>query len=285
MRHIIPVSGKDSACLAVLLRQAHPQRRYELFFNATGTELPETICWLGRVSRHLDMEITHVGRDLASIIEEQGILPSIKKRYCTRMAKIHPMEDFIGPDDAVVYFGLRADEDRAGYQNAKMPNIRPAYPLREWGITFEHVYRILQEIDLLPPAFRWLEMETAAREQAGDFVDTLPIWTRRSLFAWRTRTNCFHCFFQRYYEWVGLSEHHPHLFAHALQMEDDTGAEGFFWNSNGKSLRQIQREAPTIKARHLRQILKKIHALQQGELFPVADGLPVSTACGLFCSK
>ena len=40
--------GKDSAALAVHMRQAHPELDIEYFFTDTGKELPEVYEFLGR---------------------------------------------------------------------------------------------------------------------------------------------------------------------------------------------------------------------------------------------
>lgn len=40
IRHIIPISGKDSLCTAIVQRQAEALE-YEYLFNPTGSELPE----------------------------------------------------------------------------------------------------------------------------------------------------------------------------------------------------------------------------------------------------
>jgi hypothetical protein len=131
-------------------------------------------------------------------------------------------------------------------------------------------------------------MERAVRARLGRdaaMLDAVPAYERRALLAWRTRTNCFHCFFQRYYEWIGLREHHPTLFDKALAMEDETGAEGFGWNANGKSLRQIIDEADRIKDKRARDVVRLVASRQQGGLFEDRFALPVASACGLFCSK
>lgn len=113
-RHIIPISGKDSLATAIVQTTREPNLDYEFIYNDTRMELPETYEWISKVELTLGITITRAGKNLEAIIAEQGILPSPKTRYCTRLAKIFPMQDFIGKDSATVYIGIRADEDRTG---------------------------------------------------------------------------------------------------------------------------------------------------------------------------
>lgn len=99
MRNIIPISGKDSLTTAlVVMNDTHTLHKSDLeyIYNDTGAELPETYEWLSKVESKLGIKINRIGKDLTTIIENTGMLPSAKARYCTRQAKIEPMDDFIG---------------------------------------------------------------------------------------------------------------------------------------------------------------------------------------------
>src|ERR1700761_6316461 len=115
MRYIIPISGKDSCATAIVQMTLQPKLPYELFFNDVGAELPETYEWLSLVESTLGIPVHRVGKSLEKIIYHEGILPAPKTRFCTRLAKIKPMEDYIGKEEATIYFGIRADENREGY--------------------------------------------------------------------------------------------------------------------------------------------------------------------------
>ncbi len=214
-RHIIPISGKDSLATAIWQISHEPNLPYEFVYNDTRCELPETYAWLNRVEKKLKIEITRIGKSLKQVISEQGILPSARTRFCTKYSKIFPMNHFIGDDEAIVYFGLRADEpDRVGALATK--KLRPRYPLREAGIGLATVYRIVEGRDLMPPAFLWQRLFVAVIDRTGGLhgvgmkiVNGWPEWIRDRMFAWRSRPNCYVCIFQRRYEWVGLLEHHP----------------------------------------------------------------------------
>ena len=48
MRHIIPISGKDSLSTALVQLAKQPEIDYEFMFNPTGQELPTTDSHLNR---------------------------------------------------------------------------------------------------------------------------------------------------------------------------------------------------------------------------------------------
>ena len=95
MRHIVPISGKDSLATAMLVKDIVPNVEY--FYNDVGADIPDVEAWLKMVEdKALFAPIVRVGESLVDIILDQGILPSFRARFCTRMAKIYPMEDYLG---------------------------------------------------------------------------------------------------------------------------------------------------------------------------------------------
>jgi len=181
MRHIIPISGKDSLTTAIVQsRVNNEEANYEYVFNDTGTELPETYQWLDKVEDKLNIEIKRIGKSLEDIIYDQKMLPSIKARFCTRMSKIEPLEKYLEGEDAYLYFGLRYDEpERKGYDNQGHKNLIPVYPLRQNKIKLNDVYNILTHHDLLPPTFFWQRLYDAVNQKLGDhfqLLDKLPQW-------------------------------------------------------------------------------------------------------------
>lgn len=137
MRHIIPISGKDSLATALIQRQREPLLNYEYVFNPTGMELPEVEEWINSVERYLGAPIARVGADLYEIIEGYNFfLPSRMARYCTRESKIEPFEKWIGKTDAIVYYGIRADENRGGGTiTPSSPISHPHTRLKTRGLT------------------------------------------------------------------------------------------------------------------------------------------------------
>jgi hypothetical protein len=299
MRHIIPISGKDSLATAIWQGAHRPELPYEYAFNDTRAELPETYQWLDRVEKTLGISIVRIGKSLAQIIEEEGILPSPKTRFCTRLAKIKPMDAFIGNEQATVYFGLRADEpERAGALETK--RVFPRYPLREAGIGLATVYRIVETRELMPPSFFWERLFKEVVDRTGgiegiglQIINEWPQWMRDRIFAWRSRPNCYFCFFQRRYEWIGLLEHHPDLFDAAERMEETVGNgenmrrdEHFSW-IDGFPLRQLRVRAAEIFEKRVKAVCKLVRDKQQGDWY--ADSIDemelAQTSCGLLCGK
>ncbi len=226
VRHILSLSGgKDSTALAVFMRDRIPEMEY--VFCDTQKELPETYEYLERLQEYLRKPIQRLNasRGFDHWLEIYGgYLPSSRMRWCTRMLKIKPFEEYVKDDPVLSYIGIRADEDREGYISHK-PNITPVYPFKTEGIVYADVMRILDDSGLGVPKY----------------------------YEWRTRSGCYFCFFQRKAEWVGLLERHPDLFEKAKQYEkidEETGVR-YTWNQS-ESLKELA--APSriedIKTKH-----------------------------------
>lgn len=222
-RHILGVSGgRDSAALAVHMREHHPQLPLEYFFTDTGKELPEVYAFLDRLEGFLGKPIVRLNpdRDFDFWLREYGdFLPSPRTRWCTRQLKLRPLEHWLRPDlDAGItvhsYVAIRADEpSREGYQ-ATHENMRVHLPLRAAGIDRAGVIELLQSADVGEPEY----------------------------YGWRSRSGCTFCFFQQKIEWVGLAKHHPDRFAEAVAYEKGAigGGSPFTW-SQGESLPELIR--------------------------------------------
>ena len=213
-RHILGLSGgKDSAALAIYLKDQGRDDRIEYFFCDTGAELREVYDYLDRLEDYLDKPIERLssGRDFDHHLKRfNGFLPAPHARWCTRVMKLEPLEAFVGDDPCVSYIGIRADEQRQGYISHK-PNIKAAYPFIDDGLVRSDIFRILEESVGIPEYYKW-----------------------------RSRSGCYFCFFQRRDEWVGLAENHPDLFEQAKQYEkvDERTGRLFTW-VNGSTLDDV----------------------------------------------
>jgi len=226
IRHIVGLSGgKDSAALAIFLRDRIPQLDY--VFSDTDKELPETYDYLARLEAHLGKKIINLRaeRGFDHWLEVYGgYLPSPRMRWCTKMLKIRPFEQYVeslGDVDVRMYVGIRADENRGGYRPTK-PNITPVYPFVEVGYSLADVHRILEESGLGVPAY----------------------------YSWRTRSGCFFCFYQRKNEWLGLKENHPDLFVAAQRYEKTDARTGvrYTW-SERESLAELEQPGRAAEIR------------------------------------
>ena len=220
-RHVLGLSGgRDSAALAVFMRQHHPELEIEYFFTDTGKELPEVYEFLGRLEGFLGKPIERLNPDRDFdfwFTQYKHFLPSPKTRWCTRQLKIRPFEQWLQPSlndgiRVVSYVAIRADEDyREGY-TATHPYMKVRLPFREHGIDKAGVLDILEASGVgLPDYYRW-----------------------------RSRSGCTFCFFQQKIEWVRLSEEHSDKFEEARLYEKNAVEHGspFTW-SQGESLSEL----------------------------------------------
>jgi 3'-phosphoadenosine 5'-phosphosulfate sulfotransferase (PAPS reductase)/FAD synthetase len=205
-RHILCMSGgKDSTALALYMRDRIPEMEY--VFCDTDKELNETYEYLNRVEAFLGKKIIRLNAKAGFdhwLEVFGGYLPSANMRWCTKMLKLKPFEQYVGEQPVVSYVGLRADEDRIGYISTK-ENIRAVFPFKDAGIDYAGVMKILNDSGIgLPPYLKW----------------------------GRTHSGCYFCFFQRSIEWVRLLETHPDQFEEAMRYEkvSDQPGKTFTWN-------------------------------------------------------
>jgi 3'-phosphoadenosine 5'-phosphosulfate sulfotransferase (PAPS reductase)/FAD synthetase len=223
-RHVCGISGgKDSAALAIYLKDVRKLTDVEYFFSDTGKELPEVYDFLDKLEAYLGREIVRIGSNKPFehyLKLYGGFLPSPQQRWCTREMKIRPFEQWVGDDPVVTYVGIRADEAREGYISTK-PNIRPVFPFKEDGLVEADIRRILENSVGMPAYYQW-----------------------------RSRSGCYFCFFQRRSEWLGLKRVHPDLFESAKQFEKaSTGNQGGYTWVSGSTLEEISERAEKSESR------------------------------------
>jgi hypothetical protein len=253
VRHVLGLSGgKDSAALAIYLKEKGTVPNMEYFFCDTGAELPEVYAFIDRLEDYLGAEVARLnsGRDFDHHLKRfGGYLPSPRQRWCTRVMKIEPFERFVGEDDTFSYIGIRADENRDGYISSKI-NIKPVFPFIQDGIVRDDVFRILEESVGIPDYYKW-----------------------------RARSGCYFCFFQRRKEWLGLLKKHPELFDAAKRYEQDK--DGYTW-VQGMTLDELVERAEDFPGdEHDR--LPKHHRWQDILRYESDDDDPEDQAC-LVCS-
>jgi 3'-phosphoadenosine 5'-phosphosulfate sulfotransferase (PAPS reductase)/FAD synthetase len=257
-RHILGISGgRDSAALAVFMRQHKPGLSLEYFFTDTGKELPEVYEFLDQLEGFLGRPIVRLNpdRDFDFWLAEYGhFLPSPRTRWCTRQLKIRPLEQWLRNDlDAGIvihsYVAIRSDEpSREGYQ-ATHPNMQVHLPLRDAGIDRRGVIELLRDADIGEPAY----------------------------YAWRSRSGCTFCFFQQKIEWVRLLERHPNEFEEAKAYEKNARDHGspFTW-SQGESLEELAKpeRIRVIRADHERRLQRYLERRPKNPLAASSDADP-----------
>ena len=242
VRHVCGISGgKDSSALAVYMRNKVPNMEY--FFCDTGAELPETYTYLKKLEAVLGKPIVRLNssRGFDHYFEVfRGTLPSPQMRWCTKLLKIKPLEEWIGDDETVSYVAIRADEkNRKGHISSK-PNITTKFPFIDDNLEHADILRILDEASIGLPDY----------------------------YEWRTRSGCYFCFFQRKSEWVGLADKHPDLFKQAVAIEQKVMNDGkssfgehamkerqYSW-SPGETLPELLNRRSDIEEKHRLALLK-----------------------------
>lgn len=144
IRQILGISGgKDSAALAIYLKQEYPNLKIEYYNSDTGCELAETEllidrlqAYLGHITRLRAAEDSPEPTPFEHFLKAMGgFLPSPQARWCTKKMKLDEFEKFVGNDMAISYVGIRGDEDRDGYISSKS-NIQSIFPFRRniWSL-------------------------------------------------------------------------------------------------------------------------------------------------------
>ncbi len=239
VKHVLGISGgKDSAALAIYMSQNYPDLDIEYFFTDTGEELDEVYSYLVMLEGFLGKQIKRLdpNRDFRFwLTQYKNFLPSAQTRWCTRMLKLKPFENWVKEEfldkgyTVYSYVAIRADEDyREGY-SSKNSNLIVKLPFKDDGVDKPEVFEILENSGLGVPAY----------------------------YEWRSRSGCTFCFFQRKIEWVGLMERHPDAFESAKFLEKNALEHGspFTW-SEGESLDDLAKpkRVAEIKADHQKRL-------------------------------
>lgn len=237
--HVLGLSGgKDSAALAIYMRQNFPELKIRYFFTDIGKELPEVYEFLAKLEGFLGQKIEYINgdRDFDFWLRQyNNFLPSAQTRWCTRQLKLTPFKKWIKPwldqgDKVYSYVAIRADEDHRQGLVSQHKNLEVKLPFREHGIDKPGVYDLLESSGIGLPAY----------------------------YEWRSRSGCTFCFFQQKIEWARLKERHPKAFEDAKAYEKtaiDSGSP-FTW-TRGESLSDLE------KPERLAQIYKDYELRKQ----------------------
>lgn len=263
-KHVLGISGgRDSAALAIYMRQHYPELDIEYFFTDTGKELPEVYEFLGRLEGFLGKPILRLNpdRDFDFWLKQYNyFLPSPQTRWCTKQLKLRPFEEWVKPFlesgmTVTSYVAIRADEPyREGY-NSNKEQLIVKLPFREQGIDKPGVIEML--------------------EASGVGVPTY--------YRWRTRSGCTFCFYQQKIEWVRLLEEHPDAFAEAKTYEKTAldNDSPFTW-SQGESLEELSKpeRIKKIKEEHKKRLERKKAKMIPNPLRPDAEPIDIDDLYG-----
>ena len=180
VRHILGISGgKDSAALAIYLKQTYPSLKIEYYNSDTGCELAETEtlinrleAYLGKIERLRTAEGSPEPTPFHHFLKAMGgFLPSPQARWCTKKMKLDKFEEYVGDDYAVSYVGIRGDEDRDGYISSK-PNIQAIFPFRKniWSIDVINKFLHNENLEQIVEIYERLTPEGFLRDEIIETV-------------------------------------------------------------------------------------------------------------------
>ena len=180
--------GIDSTAMVI----NYPQ--YQPIFADTGAEFSEVYEHILKVESALKIEVLKVKNEkhksLIEYIRKSKYFPSWRERFCTRMFKIEPIEQFLKKQgDFSLGIALLYEERflRGGNYDKYA-----WYPFIENRITKKDTINICKQNDLFPDYPRYMK-----------------------------RGGCYNCFFKSKQEIIDLFLHEPDLFDELIQLEKD----------------------------------------------------------------
>ncbi len=194
MKHIVALSGgKDSTAMALRLNQVEP-RDYIYICTPTGDELPEMKQHWYNLSVLLGKPILYLHNPeyptIYDLIDHFNALPNFRQRWCTRILKIEVAQTFYNNvKPAIIYVGLRADEETRQGNRLFDADIEQRFPMQEWGWGIKDVWKFLNNRAIMIPR----------------------------------RTDCAMCFWQRIGEWWMLWKEYPEIYLKISNLEAKIG--------------------------------------------------------------
>lgn len=197
-----------------------------------------------------DFKIIRVSNgSLQEYITKQRFYPSFHARFCTRLFKIKPIDDYLKQfetEGVELMIGLNADEAETRTGNhGLLPYVKYTYPLVENGITRKMCEDLLHAANLHPQ---------------------FPVYMRRG--------GCKGCFYKSKKEYEAMVHLAPQEFDELIKLEESIQDERKGYYSIKKDI------GP------LRNFKKK--TLDQKELFDPKDIYSIvnnETPCGVFCNR
>ena len=179
--HILSLSGgKDSAALALYIKEKYPEihEKIQYYFCDTELELPELYDYLNKLEVYLNKKIVRLTPPVSfqHIYETRNILPTPQNRWCTVELKTKTIQkmfkNIIKNEQCEIinlYIGIRADESRrVKTATSNKPYIKERFLFVEDGLVKSDVYQILEKSGVGFPEY----------------------------MKWKSRSGCYFCFYQ-----------------------------------------------------------------------------------------
>lgn len=182
--------GADSSVTGILLKTLFPDTDIRYVFTDTKAEAEGTNQSIEAFEKFTGVSVVRIAHEegLLGLIDSfNGFLPSSFNRWCTRITKQEPYEDYMedlraGREGVTVhsFIGLRADEPSRSGLDSSMAWLSQNYPMRDLGLVRADVFKILEETIGIP-----------------------------SFYMFRTRSGCALCPFMRSSEILGSMARYP----------------------------------------------------------------------------
>jgi hypothetical protein len=183
---------------------------------------------------------------LPTLILAQKFYPNFSTRYCTRLAKIKPIDDFLEQfktEGVELMIGLNAEEkDQRSGNHGNKKFVSYSYPLANSGLTRQACILILKKIHLYP---------------------TFPVYMKRG--------GCIGCYYKSPKEFTAMSLLNPEEFKIVEDLENliQDKRKDFFSILKGKSMKQVREDAENL-------------LFSPDEIYPAVND---ATRCGVFCNR
>ncbi len=186
---------------------------------------------------------------LPEYISKQKFYPSFHARFCTRMFKIEPIDDYLKQfeDEGVeLMIGLNADEieQRTG-NHGNLPFVKYIYPLADNGLTRKNCEDLLNKAGLHP---------------------NFPAYMKRG--------GCVGCFYKSKKEFEAMVHLSPEEFDVVMNLEETIqDKRGEFY--------KIKKDMPRMKD-FKNEVKNQLLMFKPEDIYPTIN---TETRCGVFCNR
>lgn len=253
MEKLISFSGGvESRTMAILYGN-----KANAIFADTGNEHLALYAGLNTVENKIrefhnnDFKIIRVKNEewdsLDDYIRYSKFFPSFNQRFCTRMFKIEPIDNYLKQfkDEGVeIMIGLNADEkDLRTGNHGLLPFVQYSYPLADNGIDRRMCYEILNAAGIAP---------------------NFPPYMKRG--------GCYNCYYKTKKEYKAMAFMSPNEFDKIISLEEDIQdkrEEYYHIIPCIPNLREFKKEAQSM-------------LFEANDMYPVIN---TATKCGVFCNR
>lgn len=202
---------------------------------------------------HPDFKVIRVRNNkwktLTNYIKHSKYFPSFNQRFCTRMFKIEPIDDFLKQfkeEGVELMIGLNADEgDQRTGNHGLLPFVKYTYPLYENGINRAMCKNILSQLNIAP---------------------NFPVYMQRG--------GCKYCYYKSKKEYRAFVLLAPDEFDGVIDVEESIQDER-------KQYFSIRDGIPNMRE-FKEQVQSQGLLFDSGEVYAVVNDV---TSCGVFCNR